>query len=348
MLSKDQVVISALIAVSVTNQADLIKRLIEEKGYGVFYQKTISIYDIKKEKNKAFLWFTIATYPFLGDAVAPYILCNKPKAVYVTLEGIPTKANILCSNIPKLQLIANSEFVRNCLSQAGMNVIDMVHHAVDWNRCQELRKDSKQLRTKWEGEYGKRVKILYVGRNDPRKGLDKLEKAIAIVNESMKDKAVFLLFTEGVTEALEALPNVLRIGSVNTLPYDQVLRLIGACDYLIFPSVAEGFGMPVLEANAMGRPVIHSWFPPLSEFSSKDFNFVFGYSEETLVKQQNLQYWIFHEYRPEMLAEMIVDAIKIFNNSKKEYQEYCSKALDHSKNWDFKKIYPKILAHLGL
>jgi glycosyltransferase involved in cell wall biosynthesis len=335
-------------AVSVTNQADLIKRLIEEKGYGVFYQQYISVSDLRKDRNKAFLWFTIATYAFLGYAVSSYLLCKKPKAVYVTLEGIPTKATSLSKNICRLELIANSQFVKDCLSQAGMSVIDVVHHAVDWSRCQELRKDSKQVRAKWEQEYGKRVKILYVGRNDPRKGLDRLEKAIAIVNESMKEKAVFLLFTEGQTQALEALPNVLRVGSVNTLPYDQVFRLMGACDYLIFPSVAEGFGMPVLEANAMGKPVIHSWFPPLSEFSSKDFNFVFGYSEETLVKQKNLQYWIFHEYRPELLAEMIIDAIKIFNDSKKEYQEYCSKALEHTKNWDFRKIYPKILTHLGL
>jgi len=348
MLSKDQVVISPLKAVSIINQADLIKRLIEEKGYGVFYQQYISVADVKRERNKAFLWFTIATYPFVGYAVSSYLLCKKPKAVYVTIEGVPTKSTSLSKNICKLELIANSQFVRDCLSQSGMNVVDVVHHAVNWDRCQELRKDSMQLRSKWENEYGKRVKILYVGRNDPRKGLDRLEKAIAIVNETMKVEVVFLLFTEGSTESLETQPNVLRIGSVNTLPYDQVLRLIGACDYLIFPSVSEGFGMPVLEANAMGKPAIHAWFPPLSEFSSKDFNFVFGYSEETLVRQRNLQYWIFHEYRPERLAEMIVDAIKIFNESKKEYEEYCSKALDHSRNWDFRKIYPKILNHLGL
>ncbi len=35
------------------------------------------------------------------------------------------------------------------------------------------------------------------------------------------------------------------------------------CDLLLFPSIKEGFGIPVLEAQAMGRPVVTSRRPPL-------------------------------------------------------------------------------------
>jgi len=343
-----KVIVSPLIAVSVTNQADLIKKLIQKRGYEVEYKSIVSVQDIQDDRNKSFLWFTLATLRHIGNAVFPYLYCKKPKAVYVTIEGIPTKANIHCSNIPRLDFIANSDFVKMCLEKADLHVIDVVHHAVDWEKCQRLRKDSEQVRSMWESEFGDRVKLLYVGRNDPRKGLDRLNKALNIVNETMRDELVVLLFTEGSLPDLEGKSNVLRVGTVNSIPYESVLRMIGACDYMLFPSVCEGFGLPVLEANAMGKPAIHAWIPPMSEFSSKDFNFVFGHYEEVLVNQANLQYWLFHNYKPERLAEMIMDAIKIFRSSKGEYDEYCNKAVEHSKNWDYKSIYRKILKHLKL
>ena len=171
MSSKGKVIISHLIATSVVNQADMVKRLLMEKGFEVEYKNTVTIKDIDNDNNLAFLWFTLATIRFIGDAVWPYLYCKKEKAVYVTIEGIPTKANIRCSNVGKLNFIANSKFVKSCLTQAGLNVVDVVHHAIDHEQCQSLRKDSLTLKKKWEGEYGDRVKFMYLGRNDPRKGL---------------------------------------------------------------------------------------------------------------------------------------------------------------------------------
>ena len=40
------------------------------------------------------------------------------------------------------------------------------------------------------------------------------------------------------------------------LPYNEVLDKYRAADILLFASMYEGFGLPVLEANAIGRPVI--------------------------------------------------------------------------------------------
>jgi glycosyltransferase involved in cell wall biosynthesis len=39
------------------------------------------------------------------------------------------------------------------------------------------------------------------------------------------------------------------------------------CDLLLFPSTKEGFGIPVLEAQATGRPVVTSTRPPLPQVS---------------------------------------------------------------------------------
>lgn len=40
------------------------------------------------------------------------------------------------------------------------------------------------------------------------------------------------------------------------LPYDQVLDKYRQADIVLFASLYEGFGLPILEANAIGRPVI--------------------------------------------------------------------------------------------
>jgi len=348
MQQHKNILFSVLVASSVINQAELIKKLVEAKGFKVTYKKNITVYDIKSPFNYSFLWFTLASVAWLGDTVFPYIYCTKPKGVYVTIEGIPTKANLLCSNIPKLEFIANSEFTKKCLEQIGLNVKDVVHHAIDYENCIKLKEESNEIRRKWEIEFGQRTKIIYVGRNDPRKGVENLAKAVFSMPENVRDKFVLLLFTEGELYGLDRLKNVLQLGNFGTTTYDNVLKLIGASDYLVFPSKCEGFGLPVLEANAMGIPAIHAWFPPLSEFSSKDFNFVFGYQYETMANNRHLQYWIFHEYRPQLLAEMMQYAIDVHQNSKNEYNEYCAKAVEHAKNWDYKIIYPKLLEHIGV
>jgi len=343
-----RVIISPLVATSVINQAELIKRLMESKGYEVEFKNTVAIKDIEREENRAFLWFTLATIRFIGHAVWPYLYCKKPKAAYVTIEGVPSKAGVLHSNVPRLSFIANSHFTKRCLEQAGLKVVDVVHHAVDYEKCKALKPDSLTLKKKWEGEFGDRVKFLYVGRNDPRKGLDLLGKAVGILNEEHKDDFVVLLVSEGDVAGLTDQPNVVKVAKCDSMAYDDVLRIIGATDYFVFPTMCEGFGMPLLEANAMGVPAVHAWIPPLEEFSSKEFNFVFGYQGTQAIDQGHVQYWIFHRYRPELLAEMMAHAMTIFHKSKGEYREYCKKALEHASAWDYQKIYSKILSHLQI
>jgi glycosyltransferase involved in cell wall biosynthesis len=46
---------------------------------------------------------------------------------------------------------------------------------------------------------------------------------------------------------------------------DGVVQLIRECHLLLFPSLHEGFGLPIIEAQATGRPVVTSDRPPMSE-----------------------------------------------------------------------------------
>ena len=341
-----------LLATSILNQTKLIKKLAEEKGHEVILRNYVGVQDLMAHLADAYLWFTVAAGYFLADHVTSYLMCRDRKAWYVTIEGIPSRDYIIHSNIARAEFIANSRFTAWCLSRAGLKVIDIVHHGIDPADVEAAKQLGEMLRKKLEQEAGDRVKLLYVGRVDPRKGLDKLARAIEILNQKRPNDFVLYMVTQNVSDEnlqrLLAQPNVKLVFEFGSKSHRYVLAFMYACDYLVFPSKSEGFGLPVLEANAVGRPVIHVWMPPLEEFSSKEFNFVFPYADQTYVKIRSGQYWVMHEYEPEWLADMIEYAIDVYKNSRAEYEEYCHKAEEHAKQWDYRKVYQKLLRHLGL
>jgi glycosyltransferase involved in cell wall biosynthesis len=54
---------------------------------------------------------------------------------------------------------------------------------------------------------------------------------------------------------------------IGYLSRDDLPALYAQCEVFIFPSLAEGFGMPVLEAMASGAPVVTSEAVPLPGLS---------------------------------------------------------------------------------
>jgi glycosyltransferase involved in cell wall biosynthesis len=51
------------------------------------------------------------------------------------------------------------------------------------------------------------------------------------------------------------------------LSLDEIIRQYKECDLVAFPSLNEGFGLPILEAQASGRPLITSNIPPLCDIA---------------------------------------------------------------------------------
>jgi len=50
---------------------------------------------------------------------------------------------------------------------------------------------------------------------------------------------------------------------------DEVLEAYKACDIVAFASLYEGFGMPIVEAQAIGRPVVTSRFGAMAEAAGR-------------------------------------------------------------------------------
>jgi glycosyltransferase involved in cell wall biosynthesis len=110
--------------------------------------------------------------------------------------------------------------------------------------------------------------VLAVGTLEPRKGIGVLIEAVGSLDD---DVALVLVGQPGwggldpVALAREhglAEHRLCLLGRVGDAELAQVLR---RADVLAAPSLAEGFGLPVLEAMACGVPVVHSDAPALLE-----------------------------------------------------------------------------------
>jgi glycosyltransferase involved in cell wall biosynthesis len=113
---------------------------------------------------------------------------------------------------------------------------------------------------------GERPYFVFVGTISPRKNLMRIVKAFARVVERL-DRGhrpeLVIVGADGYDAALvHQLPGALRVEQyvrfVGPQPAQEVARLYRRALALVFPSLLEGFGLPVVEAMASGAPVITS------------------------------------------------------------------------------------------
>ena len=109
---------------------------------------------------------------------------------------------------------------------------------------------------------------LYVGTLEPRKGIDSLLTAFAQLSE--RDVHLVIVGKKGwMFETLDAKVSALglesRVTFTGFVPDEDLPALISSSLAFVYPSVYEGFGLPVLEAMQCGAPVITSQVSSLPE-----------------------------------------------------------------------------------
>ena len=106
--------------------------------------------------------------------------------------------------------------------------------------------------------------ILYVGSADPRKNVRGLIRAHGELRAQQPDAPALVLAGPAGSVATPAgrQEGVHRAGYLDNA---DLRRLVAGCRVLVLPSFEEGFGLPVLEALATGRPVVVSDIPALRE-----------------------------------------------------------------------------------
>lgn len=100
---------------------------------------------------------------------------------------------------------------------------------------------------------GNKLRVLFVGSLGQRKGLSYLFAAC----RGLRPAVALTVIGRKTTEPCAALDRELRdVRWIPSCPHSEILAEMAAHDVFVFPSLFEGFGLVLLEAMAMGLPVI--------------------------------------------------------------------------------------------
>ena len=203
---------------------------------------------------------------FLAEDIPPWITSGK---IAVTIHGNPMATlesdlfysfSVGYKTAVKFNLhryardavaIAQSEYVRNGLEEFGYDgPIRVIPPAVDpiFGESRDRLAARQSLNLPLH-----RPILLSISTAERRKNLAVLPKVMDLLPSD------YLLVRVG--------PPVRGCHSLRDLSDQQVAQLYSASDALLFPTLEEGFGLPVIEAFASGLPVVTSAIPVVDEVS---------------------------------------------------------------------------------
>lgn len=106
--------------------------------------------------------------------------------------------------------------------------------------------------------------FLFVGTLQPRKNIGRVIEAYLSLPQGIKNEVPLVIVgragwqCDEIVDALASGAYGIPVFWLKHLPDDDLLAVMKAATALVFPSLYEGFGLPVLEAFAAGTPVITS------------------------------------------------------------------------------------------
>lgn len=143
-------------------------------------------------------------------------------------------------------VIAVSEFTKSemtSFTSIPREKVFVCHHGVDFERFNSS--ESKPGRC-----------FLHISNDEPRKNIARILKAFAEVRREHADIELLLKVPRGSAGKYEGIDGVRVISRY--LDENEISRLYSEALAFVFPSLYEGFGMPILESMASRCPVITS------------------------------------------------------------------------------------------
>ncbi len=143
-----------------------------------------------------------------------------------------------------------------------------IHHGVGDRFHAQPREHVDAVRRRYGLE---RPYLLFVGNLEPRKNLPALVKAFRRVREEIADPLDLVVAGQVAWKSgpllddlgTEDLRGYIRL--LGYVPSEELPALYSGAQAFVFPTLWEGFGLPVLEAMACGTPVIASHVASIQE-----------------------------------------------------------------------------------
>ena len=138
------------------------------------------------------------------------------------------------------------------------NKIVVTYEGVDEKLLQsKTNLDSKNVLAKYKI---KTPFVVYTGSLYPHKNVERLVMAVKKINQDLKLVIVCVrnIFYDRFLEKIKKLQAEKFVNLVGFVPDEDLAALYSQAESFVFPSFWEGFGLPGLEAMALGLPVISS------------------------------------------------------------------------------------------
>lgn len=171
------------------------------------------------------------------------------------------------------KIIVPSNTTRDDLLKLGysQDKIVVIPEAVDTDFIKPEKKDVNITLKK----YRINEKYLLVVGSNPRKNIDRIISAFERIRTDLAMKLVVI----GEIKKPISVRNVIFLGHI---PINDVVKIYCGAEALVYPSLYEGFGLPILEAFAMGIPVLTSNIGGLKELAGGAALLVDPYSTDSI------------------------------------------------------------------
>lgn len=147
--------------------------------------------------------------------------------------------------------------------------ITVIHHGIDTQFFRRTPEECEAVRQRYAL---RKPFLLHVGTMQPRKNLLALLEAFQLLARQDEELELVLVGKRGwlakpIEKVLAMSPFRERVRWLGYVADDDLPALYSAADVFVFPSLYEGFGLPVLEALACGTPVVTSNRGALAEIA---------------------------------------------------------------------------------
>ena len=179
------------------------------------------------------------------------------------------------------KVICISEFVKDDIcrvyGEKYRNKLEVIHNPIDFSKLDQPAKGGKFA---YDFPY-----ILSVAAHYPHKNTLTLVKAFNIFNKEFPEYKLVLVgqlsknlvggnyesYGAELGKAFESNPNIITTGFVQD---DELAQIYRNCNFFVFPSLFEGFGMPPVEAMGVGKPVITTRCGSLQEVTLNQATYI--------------------------------------------------------------------------
>lgn len=282
------------------------------------------------------------------------LTATTPRVIaYGVAEGSAKKLKLisiltnLAVRLNRIHIVVPSNYVKTELQSLGIKIEAVIPHGVDLTEISRASKDKISL-----PNLNNKIRVLSVFSNlfQSRKtlGLHHVLCAWARVPLGAKKNAVLILkVPKGTGGLINNIANSYGLTKGDYLIVDEWLSrstlysLFKSADLYIHGTLADAFGMPLIESLACGTPVIAMNSPPWNEIVNKEVGWLVDIERETRTYRRAI-FIHTHNLRIPKIRDMSLKIEAAIQFCKEEnYETLRKKCRKHAQPYDIYTTYEK-------